>query len=222
MISAMAPAVDRTAVCIPIGDHRWIDADVTVPPEARGVVVFAHGSGSSRHSPRNRFVAAELNEHRLATLLPDLLTPEEAIVDERTFELRFDIPMLTRRVVDIIDWAQTSGTLATLPVGLFVASTDVAAALEAAAERPHEVRGVVSYGGCPDLAPSLEEVTAPTLLIAGGSDLVGVSLNELAVRRMKGKGLLQIIPGATHLFEEPEALEQVAALASQGFVKHLH
>jgi pimeloyl-ACP methyl ester carboxylesterase len=166
-------------------------------------------------------VATELNQHRLATVLADLLTPQEEIVDERTAELRFDIPMLTQRVVDVIDWTQTSGTLAGLPIGLFGASTGAAAALDAAAERPREVRAVVSRGGRADLAANLEEVTAPALLIVGSSDFTVVDLNEQAVRRMKGAAVLRIVPGASHLFEEPGALEQVAGLAARWFVEHL-
>jgi pimeloyl-ACP methyl ester carboxylesterase len=206
-----------------------LPAILTFPPHARGVVVFAHGSGSGRHSPRNRAVADVLVQAHLATLLIDLLTPEEEAVDLRTAQHRFDIPLLAERVIGAIDWLGLDGlvgdlppSLRTLPVGTFGASTGAAAALIAAAERPDRVRAVVSRGGRPDLArDALPRVTAPTLLIVGGNDPEVIEMNRFAQRLLGGESRLEIIPGATHLFEEPGALERVAALARDWFVRHL-
>ena len=192
-----------------------LNATVTVPTEQWGTVVFAHGSGSGRHSPRNRFVADALNNAGLATVLADLLTDEEERVDQRTRHLRFDIGLLARRVVDLVDWASDD-------VGLFGASTGAAAALIAAAERPLAVKAVVSRGGRPDLAAdALRRVTAPTLLIVGGHDEIVLGLNHEAYDVLQCEKRLDVVPGATHLFEEPGALEQVAELAAAWFTAHL-
>ncbi|MEA2442925.1 MAG: hypothetical protein QOJ12_217 [Thermoleophilales bacterium] len=206
-----------------------LPAVLSFPPHARGVVVFAHGSGSGRHSPRNRAVADVLVEAHLATLLIDLLTPDEEAVDLRTAEHRFDIPLLAGRVIGAIDWLGLEAvvgdlppSLRDLPVGTFGASTGAAAALIAAAERPDRVRAVVSRGGRPDLArDALPRVTAPTLLIVGGNDPDVIEMNRFAERLLGGESPLEIIPGATHLFEEPGALERVAALTRDWFVQHL-
>jgi putative phosphoribosyl transferase len=195
---------------------------LSLPADARGLVVFAHGSGSSRHSSRNRAVAEALQHGRLATLLLDLLTEREDVIDSTTAEFRFDIPLLADRVVAAIDWAGSHPTISPLPLGLFGASTGAAAALIAAAKRPAVVRAVVSRGGRPDLAEgSLATVTAPTLLIVGGRDEVVIELNQQAFARLRQPKELQPIPGATHLFEEPGALDQVARLARDWFVRHL-
>jgi pimeloyl-ACP methyl ester carboxylesterase len=185
-------------------------------------VLFAHGSGSSRHSPRNQFVARVLQRRGLATLLIDLLTPAEEVLDRRTSHLRFDIPLLASRLVAIIDWLHVESAAQSLSIGLFGASTGGAAALVAAAQRPFEVSAVVSRGGRPDLAAaSLPRVTAPTLLIVGEFDETVIALNQAARARMRGEASLQIVPGATHLFEEPGALARVAELAGDWFATRL-
>jgi dienelactone hydrolase len=184
--------------------------------------LFAHGSGSSRFSSRNQFVARVLEQHELATLLIDLLTPEEEAVDRHTAQLRFDMPMLADRLVAIIDWLKKDARVSTLPIGLFGASTGGGAALMAAAARPADVAAVVSRGGRPDLAGgALRLVGAPTLLIVGGEDTPVITLNKDAMRRMPGFVSLEIVPHATHLFEEPGALERVAGLAAAWFDTHL-
>ena len=199
-----------------------LNGDLSLPSDAHGLVVFAHGSGSSRHSSRNRAVAEVLQHGRLGTLLLDLLTEREEEVDAATAELRFDIPLLADRVVAAVDWAQLHPQTSSLSVGLFGASTGAAAALMAAAKRPAIVGAVVSRGGRPDLADSaLAAVTAPTLLIVGGRDDVVLELNRLAFARLKEPKALQIVPGATHLFEEQGALDRVARLARDWFVDHL-
>jgi putative phosphoribosyl transferase len=199
-----------------------LQADVIVPEEARGVVLFAHGSGSSRHSPRNRYVAAELGRVRLATVLADLLTPDEERLDARTAKLRFDIDRLAVRTSALADWVSEQEPTAGLGLGLFGASTGAAAALVAAAARPNTVSAVVSRGGRPDLAGEwLRLVRQPTLLIVGGLDTQVVQLNRRARERLTGTTRLVIVPGASHLFEEPDALEQVAGLAAAWFVEHL-
>jgi dienelactone hydrolase len=196
--------------------------NLAVPRKAQGVVLFAHGSGSGRHSPRNRYVAQVLQENGLATLLLDLLTLEEEKIDARTQHLRFDIGLLADRLVGATDWLKTQQTAQALPLGYFGASTGAAAALVAAAERPREVRAVVSRGGRPDLAgPALRQVRAPTLLIVGGWDLPVIDLNRQAMELLDVEKELTIIPGATHLFEEPGALEEVARLAAEWFLRHL-
>ncbi len=210
------------AVQVPIGPHE-LHGDLTIRPAASGVVLFAHGSGSSRFSPRNRHVARALERHGLATLLIDLLTPAEEAIDERTGHLRFDIDLLASRLVAIVDWLRRRGDTARLPIGLFGASTGGGAALVAAAARPHEVSAVVSRGGRPDLAGSaLGRVSAPTLLIVGGADTAVIEMNRAAMADMRGEVALEIVPGATHLFEEAGALDQVAALAGDWFARYLH
>jgi putative phosphoribosyl transferase len=199
-----------------------VEADVALPADPVGVVAFAHGSGSSRHSPRNRAVAAALNRRRLGTVLADLLTADEERVDARTRELRFDIGLLGDRLTGIVDWLDQRPGTTGLPVGLFGASTGAAAALVAAAERPGPVRAVVSRGGRPDLAgPALARVRAPTLLIVGERDTQVLALNEQARAAMTAHTALRIVPGATHLFEEPGALDEVAAEAGRWFTDHL-
>jgi dienelactone hydrolase len=199
-----------------------LEGDLSIPKDAQGIVVFAHGSGSSRLSPRNRRVAEQLRQAGLATLLFDLLTKQEETVDMRTGHLRFDIPLLARRLVDATDWVQQDEDTRDLPVGYFGASTGAAAALMAAVERPLVVKAVVSRGGRPDLAASaLPEVEAPTLLIVGGQDFAVIDLNRDALRHLKAEKQLVIVPGATHLFEEPGALEEVARLAAEWFRKYL-
>jgi pimeloyl-ACP methyl ester carboxylesterase len=210
-------------VLVPAGDAE-LPATVSRPDGERGVVLFAHGSGSSRHSPRNRYVAEVLHEARFATVLADLLTPEEERLDLHTGRLRFDIGLLARRVTALVDWTTATGTppLGSLPVGLFGASTGAAAALVAAAERPDAVLAVVSRGGRPDLAgDALERVRAPTLLIVGGRDEVVLELNRQAYERLPSEKRLEVVPGATHLFEEPGTLEKVAELAAAWFGDHL-
>jgi len=199
-----------------------LPGSLAIPPRAAGVVVFAHGSGSSRHSPRNRYVASELQARGLGTLLMDLLTPDEEAVDLRTAELRFDIPLLADRVVGAIDWLAAREETAGRALGCFGASTGAAAALIAAAERPELVRAVVSRGGRPDLAmESLAAVRAPTLLIVGGQDEPVIWMNRRAQDELRCETELAIVPGATHLFEEPGTLEEVARLAGEWFVRHL-
>ena len=199
-----------------------LSADIATPEPARGVVLFAHGSGSGRHSPRNRHVAQELQSAGLVTVLADLLTPAEELADARTGEFRFDIGLLAARLVGLTDWLEQSEPTADLPLGLFGASTGAAAALVAAAERPATVYAVVSRGGRPDLAGEhLRRVHQPTLLIVGGSDTLVIELNRRAAELLAGETRLEIIPGASHLFEEPGALEQVARLARDWFTRHL-
>ncbi|MBR8638308.1 dienelactone hydrolase family protein [Streptomyces tuirus] len=205
--------MNSQTVTVPAGGPA-LTGDLTVPSAARAVVLFAHGSGSSRHSPRNREVAAGLRTAGLGTLLIDLLTEEEERLDVITAELRFDIPLLGRRLVAAVDWlAQSPGTRG-LPVVLFGASTGAGAALVAAAERPDRVSAVVSRGGRPDLAgDALEAVRAPVLLIVGGRDEQVLRLNEDAARRLHVPHTLHVVPGATHLFEEPGTLGQVTEVA---------
>jgi putative phosphoribosyl transferase len=195
--------------------------DLTIPEKARSLVVFAHGSGSSRRSPRNRSVAATLHEAGFATLLFDLLTPEEEAIDLRTRELRFDIGLLGRRLVDTTDWVHEHPELRRLPLGYFGASTGAAAALAAAAVR-ESPRAIVSRGGRPDLAgAALERVNAPTLLLVGERDETVLRLNREAASRMHVHVELVVVPGATHLFEEPGTLEQVARLAAAWFERFI-
>ena len=199
-----------------------ITGELTIPANADGIVLFAHGSGSSRFSARNQFVARVLERHGLATVLIDLLTPEEEAVDRRTAHLRFDIPLLSTRLVAIVDWLKRDRRTRELPIGLFGASTGGGAALKAAAARPADVAAVVSRGGRPDLAgDALASVMSPTLLIVGGDDTPVIAMNTDAKRRMRGEVVLDIVPGATHLFEEPGALERVASLAAAWFERHL-
>jgi putative phosphoribosyl transferase len=199
-----------------------LEGNLVTPEGAKGIVLFAHGSGSSRHSPRNRYVAHLLNEARLATLLVDLLTPDEEAAERRTGHLRFDIGLLAERLVDVTDWLNQQPDTRDLPLGYFGASTGAAAALVAAAARPQFVGAVVSRGGRPDLAgPALPLVRAPTLLIVGGNDVQVIELNRQALARLHSEKQLVIIPGATHLFEEPGALDEVARLARQWFERYL-
>lgn len=208
-------------VTIPDGDAR-VHGDLTVPDGATGLVLFAHGSGSGRHSPRNRFVARGLNDAGLATLLMDLLTEEEDRIDVLTRQYRFDIPLLARRLEAAMTWVAARPDARRLAVGLFGASTGAAAALVAAARRPEAVWAVVSRGGRPDLAgANLAAVRAPTLLIVGGLDDVVIELNAQARRALRCETRLEIVPGATHLFEEPGALERVVDLAREWFEERL-
>jgi dienelactone hydrolase len=208
-------------VLIPVGDVA-LEADITIPMVASGIVLFAHGSGSGRHSPRNRYVASMLHDAGLGTVLVDLLTPEEERVDQLWGNLRFDIPLLGDRLGHIIDWLADQGTTGNYPLGLFGASTGAAAALVAAAARPGRVRAVVSRGGRPDLAgAALVAVRAPTLLIVGGNDPEVLELNRQALAQLQVEARLEVIPGAGHLFEEPGALQQVASLARDWFARHL-
>ena len=199
-----------------------LDGTLSLPNKPMGIVAFAHGSGSGRFSPRNRFVAEALNEANLGTLLFDLLTPAEQRADERTGHLRFDIGLLAGRLTGAIDWLDGFAAARGLPLGLFGASTGAAAALVAAAERPAAVRAVVSRGGRPDLAgESLRAVKAPTLMIVGGDDTVVIGLNREACRFLSAPHRLDIVPGASHLFQEPGALEETARLAREWFHAHL-
>src|SRR5712692_4557181 len=208
-------------VRIPAG-RAMLDGNLTIVAQAKGLVLFAHGSGSSRHSPRNQFVARTLNDAGLATLLFDLLTLEEESVDIYTREHRFDIGLLAERLVHATKWAKQQKEPQHLRIGYFGSSTGGGAALVAAAELPNEVGAVVSRGGRPDLAgDALPKVKAPTLLIVGGEDHVVIDLNEEARAQMRCEVKIDIVPGATHLFEEPGALEKVAKLASDWFVSYL-
>lgn len=217
----MSTTATIEAVDIPVR-AATLHGDLRVPASPQGLIVFAHGSGSSRFSRRNRQVAELLADRGFATLLLDLLTPEEEAVDVMTAEYRFDIERLGPRVSAAADWAATRRDLAALPVGCFGASTGAAAALIAAAERPATIAAVVSRGGRPDLAgEALGRVEAPTLLIVGGADEPVIDLNREAMRQMHAHVELDIVPGATHLFEEPGALEQVANLAARWFARYL-
>ena len=217
----ISPGLVTTAIRIPIGGRIWLNADIATPADAKGLVLFAHGSGSGRHSPRNKYVASELNLLQMATVLADLLTEDEEKFDDRTGALRFDIPLLTGRLVQMVDWARTYDIVAALPIGIFGASTGAAAALDAAALRPGIVRAVVSRGGRPDLATRLAEVEAPTLLIVGGNDTTVLGMNGAASRLMTCTRQIEVIPGATHLFEEPGTLEAVASTAGAWFRRYL-
>jgi putative phosphoribosyl transferase len=208
-------------VRIPAGGVR-LDGNLTIVDGATALVLFVHGSGSSRHSPRNQFVARTLNNAGLGTLLFDLLTPEEEAIDARTAELRFNIKLLAERLVHATNWAKQQHQTRNLRIGYFGSSTGGGAALVAAAEGPQDVGAVVSRGGRPDLAgEALPKVQAPTLLIVGEDDDIVIELNEQARDRMRCEVNLEIVPGATHLFEEPGALERVAQLASDWFVNHI-
>jgi len=202
-----------------------MEADLNLPSAASGLVLFAHGSGSSRFSPRNRFVAQLLGKAGLATVLADLLTSEKAAIDERTRHLRFDIDLLAQRLIAATDWLgrqSEASRLPGLPIGYFGASTGAGAALVAASERPDVVRAVVSRGGRPDLAgDALSRVRAPTLLIVGGNDVPVIGMNERAAAQIVAETQLVIVPGATHLFEEPGTLETVAMRAKEWFLRHL-
>jgi putative phosphoribosyl transferase len=199
-----------------------LEGNLSLPQGACGIVLFAHGSGSSRHSPRNRHVAQQLNEASLATLLVDLLTEKEEAIDLRTAQLRFDIGLLAERLVVVTDWLLQHPDMRELQIGYFGASTGAAAALVAAAERPDAVAAIVSRGGRPDLAgPYLPRVRTPTLLIVGGNDVQVIELNRTALAQLRCDKQLVIVPRATHLFEEPGALDQVARLAREWFERYL-
>jgi putative phosphoribosyl transferase len=203
-------------------DGTVLEGDLAVPPGAKGIVLFAHGSGSSRFSPRNRAVASRLQDARFATMLLDLLTIDEERAEAATGQFRFDIGLLTSRLVAATRWVAQQPELQSLPVAYFGASTGAAAAIAAAAVLPTTVRAVVSRGGRPDLAgQALEALTAPTLLIVGGVDTVVINLNRDALRRLRCVKRLEIVPGAGHLFEEPGALEQVSQFAREWFERHL-
>jgi putative phosphoribosyl transferase len=222
MAGTAEPIIDYLSAHVPIGDVT-LEGTLSLPQEAAAVVLFAHGSGSGRHSPRNRHVANVLNEARLATLLIDLLTPEEEEFDLFTGELRFNIALLAHRFVVTTEWLTQYSDTRRLPIGYFGASTGAAAALVAAAQRPDDVGAVVSRSGRPDLAgTALPHVRAPTLLIVGGKDIQVIELNEEALRLLRCEKDLVIVPGATHLFEEPGALDEVAGLARWWFLRHLN
>ncbi len=219
-MAAESKAAARS-VKVPAGRVE-LAGDLAVPAGAPALVIFAHGSGSSRFSPRNRFVAGVLNQAGFATLLFDLLTPAEEDLDRSSGQFRFDIPLLAARLEAATAWARQEPELAGLRVGYFGASTGAAAALIAGANRPEDVGAIVSRGGRPDLAADyLDRVRAPTLLIVGGNDPVVLELNRQALRRLRCEARLEVIPGAGHLFEEPGALERVAELARDWFRTHL-
>jgi putative phosphoribosyl transferase len=221
MNNSVAQTVEEQLVRVPAGAVT-LEGNLTLPQDSHGIVLFAHGSGSSRHSPRNRYVARVLNEAKLATLLIDLLTPHEEVIDARTAQLRFDIDLLAERLVDATDWLTQFPDTKDLPIGYFGASTGAAAALAAAAVRPEVVGAIVSRGGRPDLArAALAQVRAPTLLIVGGNDGQVIELNRAALAQLRCEKQLMIVPGATHLFEEPGALDEVARLACDWFQRHL-
>ena len=213
--------MDTEALVRFAADAVTLEGNLAIPRGARGIVLFAHGSGSSRHSTRNRYVAGVLNQAGIATFLFDLLTAEEEREDLVTAKLRFDIPLLAERVAAATDWVANDPRTRGLRIGYFGASTGAAAALVAAAGRD-DIAAIVSRGGRPDLAgDALPKVAAPTLLIVGGRDTVVIELNESARKEMRAETELKIIPGATHLFEEPGALEQVARLAADWFARYL-
>ncbi|MGC1887110.1 MAG: dienelactone hydrolase family protein [Stellaceae bacterium] len=217
----MDPNPEQRLVRIAAG-RVLLEGNLSLPEGACGIVLFAHGSGSSRFSQRNRHVAELLNREKLATLLVDLLSPEEEAVDLRTAELRFNIGLLAERLVGVTDWLARQPDTRALRIGYFGASTGAAAALVAAAERPQIVRAVVSRGGRPDLAgPALARVEAPTLLIVGGNDTLVIELNRTALAQLRCEKRLVIVPGAMHLFEEPGALDEVARLAREWFERYL-
>jgi putative phosphoribosyl transferase len=213
--------VEENLVRIPAGKVT-INGNLTVPRRAKGIVLFAHGSGSGRFSPRNTRVAREINKAGIATLLIDLLTQEEEEIDESTGEFRFDIDLLAQRLIHATEWLKKNPDTKALAVGYFGASTGAAAALIAAAKLPEQVKAVVSRGGRPDLAGEyLSKVKAPTLLIVGGDDTDVLELNREASKEIKSDKKLVVVPGATHLFEEPGKLEEVSRLAISWFSKHL-
>ncbi len=211
----------ENSVSIALG-RATLEGNLGLPAHPRGIVLFAHGSGSSRHSPRNRFVAEALQSHGIATLLMDLLTESEEPIDRRTAQLRFNIPLLAKRLAGATAWTLRQPNLRELDIGYFGASTGAAAALVAAAQLPGKISAVVSRGGRPDLAgEALHSVAAPTLLIVGGNDPAVIDLNERALAELAcTEKKLVIVPGATHLFEEPGTLEEVAGLAAEWFASH--
>lgn len=200
----------------------FVKGNLVIPKDARGLVLFAHGSGSSRFSPRNQYVAKVLQDGNIATLLMDLLTPEEEAVDDFTREYRFDIHRLAERLIDATNWLAENKKTKNLFIGYFGSSTGAAAALVAASEKGEQIRAVVSRGGRPDLAgPALISVRAPTLLIVGGDDYQVIDLNREAYELLSCEKKMEIVPGATHLFEEPGKLEQAASIARKWFSDHL-
>lgn len=217
--TTIRPGVASSALTHVSSGKVSLEGMLELPANARGIVLFAHGSGSSRLSPRNNYVARELRAAGHGTLLLDLLTRDE----DRTYETRFDIGLLTRRLADATRWLKEHREAGNLPLGLFGASTGAAAALRVAAGFPGDVAAIVSRGGRPDLAgnENLAQVLAPTLLIVGGADYQVIELNEKAYRELNCEKAMEIVPGATHLFEEPGALENVAALAARWFTRHL-
>lgn len=219
--SASSPPTSTHEITLNL-DHALLGGSLALPERARGIVLFAHGSGSSRHSPRNRYVAEILQRAGLGTLLMDLLTIDEDAIDQYTRQHRFDIDLLSRRLAAAIDWLAANDATKDLPVGLFGASTGAAAALRAAAARPERVFAVVSRGGRPDLAGNaLPLVSAPTLLIVGSLDTQVIALNQDAMRQMHAHREMALVPGATHLFEESGTLDQAANLARDWFLKYL-
>jgi pimeloyl-ACP methyl ester carboxylesterase len=221
MIKLATPIILEHLVQV-AADSVTLDGDLRWPEDPRAVVLFAHGSGSSRHSSRNRYVARLLNKAKLATLLIDLLTVDEEAIDVHTAHLRFDIELLARRLVGATDWLTQRADMRHLPIGYFGASTGAAAALVAATRRPDVIGAIVSRGGRPDLAgPVLSRVRAPTLLIVGGKDVQVVQLNRAALAQLLCEKQIGIVPGATHFFEEPGALDEVARLAREWFERHL-
>lgn len=220
-VATSCETLSRACVNITVGDCT-LEGDLDMPAHPRGIVIFAHGSGSSRHSPRNQYVARIIREAGFATLLFDLLTHDEDDEDAMTGRLRFDIPMLAHRLVGATHWIQTEPKTQGLAIGYFGASTGAAAALVAAAQMDDEIKAIVSRGGRPDLATSaLSAVRCPTLLIVGGCDQLVICMNDDALTRLRCEKQLRLIPGATHLFEEPGKLEHVAQLSAQWFLKHL-
>ena len=213
--------IHETSVRLPV-EYFFLNGDLRIPDDAQGIVLFTHGSGSSRTSPRNRFVANVFNEAKFATLLMDLLTEKEEVEDTIVANLRFDIPLLAERVVAASAWLRKNSETRGLPIGYFGASTGAAAALAAAGLRPELVKAMVSRGGRPDLAGRLlGQVRAPTLLIVGSNDPVIMQLNQNALTKMQAGRKIAIVPGATHLFEEPGALAQAADLARDWFELYL-
>jgi putative phosphoribosyl transferase len=218
----MKPSKEEKNLVRIVSGKVTINGNLTVPEGAKGIVLFAHGSGSSRFSPRNRYVADLMNKKGIATLLIDLLTAEEEAVDEYSGQYRFDVGMLAERLVVSTKWLKTNSAAAKLTVGYFGASTGAAAALIAAAKLPDDIAAVVSRGGRPDLAgENLSKVKAPTLLIVGGIDTEVLQLNREALQLIRAEKKLEIVPGASHLFEESGKLEEAAALAIDWFMKHL-
>jgi pimeloyl-ACP methyl ester carboxylesterase len=212
---------NQTEMKIPVGNVK-VEGTLTLPPGAKGVVLFAHGSGSSRFSPRNQYVAKEFNKAKIGTLLFDLLTQEEEETDIVTAEFRFNIALLAQRLIGATEWLRNDLLTKTLAFGYFGASTGAAAALIAAAKLPDDIVAVVSRGGRPDLAGEyLPRVVAPTLLLVGGLDTDVIELNRLAMDQMTSQKKLVIVPGATHLFEEPGTLEEVAKLSADWFLRYL-
>lgn len=215
-------SLNHELVVVP-ANEATLEGDLTLPNEPQSLVVFAHGSGSSRHSPRNRAVADTLSQARIGTLLLDLLTGEEQSADADSAELRFNIDLLTDRLIEAVDWVLTQPTTDRLALGLFGASTGAAAALRAAAERAAVIKAVVSRGGRPDLAPSaLTKVRCPTLFIVGGRDEQVLQVNEEAATRLPGEHEVAVVPGAGHLFEEPGALDAVGRLTREWYAQHLY